>query len=77
MVVNAARFGNIPVAAVGDTLVFDNTDIVDHTATSVEGRFDLMLPAGEKTSLVLTRVGRFHIICRYHTGMDATLVVGP
>ena len=75
VVVSAAKFGPIAEARVGDVVVWDNQDIVDHTATSRDGGFDVVLPSGATTRLKLVKVGRFPVICRYHPGMDAMITV--
>ena len=60
---------------VGDSVAWDNGDIVAHTATSEEGGFDVDVPSGRKGSAVLTRPGTFSYICRYHPNMTGQLVV--
>ena len=62
---------------VGDTVVWDNADIVAHTATSEEGGFDVSVPPGSEGRAVLTRPGRFGYICRYHPNMKGQIVAEP
>ena len=45
-----------PKAKVGDTIAWINKDIVAHTATA-RGDWDVMIPANESASLVLTKAG--------------------
>ena len=62
---------------VGDTLEWDNNDIVAHTATSQEGGFDVNVLPGEKGSTVVKRPGTLSYICRYHPNMTGQIVVTP
>ena len=60
---------------VGDIIEWVNEDAVPHTATSDSAGFDATVAAGEAARTTLTRAGRFEVICRYHVGMRAVLVV--
>jgi plastocyanin len=62
---------------VGDTVAWDNADIVAHTATSTEAGFDLSVAPGGKASAILTRPGTFAYLCRYHPNMRGQIVVKP
>ena len=62
---------------VGDTLEWDNGDIVDHTATSKDGGFDVNVLPGHKGSAMVNRPGSFGYICRYHPNMTGQIVVAP
>ena len=62
---------------VGDTVAWDNADIVAHTATSNEGGFDVSVPPGGNMTGVMTRSGTFGYICRYHPNMKGQIVVTP
>lgn len=69
-----------PVAVtvhVGDTVEWDNADIVAHTATSKTGGFDVIVPPGGKGSTVVARPGTFAYTCRYHPNMKGQLIVKP
>lgn len=59
----------------GDIIEWVNQDRVPHTATSDAGGFDATLGPGEKVRTTAPRSGRFEVICRYHLGMRAVLVV--
>ena len=62
---------------VGDTLEWENSDIVAHTATSKEAGFDVnVLPKGKGSTVVKT-AGTFSYICRYHPNMKGQVVVQP
>jgi plastocyanin len=55
-------------AKVGDTITWNNKDIVAHTAT-VRGGFDVMIEANKSASLVLTKPGAVDYYCRFHPNM--------
>jgi len=62
-------------AAVGDTIRFVNRDFVDHTATAVNGGFDLDLPAGGDASTIVGNAGTFDYFCRFHPDMTGRIIV--
>lgn len=64
-------------ARAGDSVAWDNADIVAHTATSEAGGFDVDVPPGGKGSTVMTRPGTFSYTCRYHPNMTGRIVVEP
>lgn len=59
----------------GDTVVWTNKDIVEHTATAA-GTFDskLIAPAKSWRQMFKTK-GSFDYICKYHPTMTGRLVV--
>ena len=70
------NFGRLPSdAKVGDTIVWDNRDTVQHTATARDGSFDVRLQPGQKGRTVLTKAGNLAIYCIYHPMMRGTLKV--
>ena len=62
---------------VGDTLEWENSDIVAHTATSKEAGFDVNVLPKRKGSTVVKAPGTFNYICRYHPNMKGQIVVEP
>jgi plastocyanin len=62
---------------VGDTVEWNNGDIVAHTATSKEGGFDVNVLPGRKGSTVVKAAGTLDYICRYHPNMKGRIVVQP
>ncbi len=56
-------------ARVGDTVEWVNGDFVDHTATARNGEWDVVIPAGATTRLVVKQAGTVDYYCRYHPGM--------
>ena len=59
----------------GDRIVWDNADLVPHTATA-PGRFDSgAIAPGQRWSQAAPPPGRYGYVCTFHRGMRATLVV--
>lgn len=76
VVMDNMNFGRLPAdAKVGDTIVWDNRDTVQHTATARDGSFDVRLQPGKKGRTVLRKAGSLAIYCIYHPMMRATLKV--
>ena len=60
----------------GDTIVWRNTDIVVHTATSRTGAFDSgRIKAGKTFAWIAADTGRFAYMCTKHKLMRGTLIV--
>lgn len=62
-------------AHVGDTVVFTNADIVDHTATERAEGWDVLIEAGKSGQLTLKDAGTFDYFCRFHPNMTGTIKV--
>lgn len=61
---------------VGDTVTWENRDGVEHTATSIDGRFDTgLLATGERGSIRFTRAGTYRYLCTPHPTMVGVVVV--
>ncbi|MEJ8839145.1 cupredoxin domain-containing protein [Ramlibacter sp. AN1133] len=59
----------------GDKVVWQNKDMVPHTATA-KGRFDSgNIAAGKSFSRAMTKAGRYDYVCTFHPGMKAVVVV--
>ncbi len=75
---NGMVFGPVPVdPRVGDTIIWANDDIFDHTATANDGSFDVDIKSGARARTKLGKAGEIAFYCRYHPGMKGKLVVGP
>lgn len=61
--------------SVGDTIVWTNEDVVPHTATAADRRWDTG-SIGSRASgrVVITRKGKQAYICAFHPAMKAELV---
>jgi len=76
IVMDNMNFGTLPRdAKVGDVIVWDNRDTVQHTATARDGSFDVRLQPGKRGRTVLRKAGDIAIYCIYHQMMRATLKV--
>jgi len=73
-IVNLAFTPAVLQAQVGDTVVWRNQDVIDHTAT-VNQAWEVVIPAGKSASRVLEHVADQTYYCRYHPTMTARLVV--
>ncbi len=63
---------------VGDTVVWQNGDVTNHTVTADDGAFDSgFLSPGTTFSLSFPRVGRFDYHCTIHKYMKGEVVVVP
>jgi plastocyanin len=60
----------------GDTILWRNKDVMDHTATS-RGSFDVVIPAGKTGSTVVKGNGVVDYVCRYHPNMKGRMEVAP
>ena len=70
------KFGPVPAGIkVGDTIVWDNRDLVPHTATARDGSFDVVIPTGHRAKTVMRKAGTVRFFCRYHPDMIGKLVV--
>jgi plastocyanin len=59
----------------GDTVVWQNKDIVPHTATAA-GKFDSkQIAGGASWSWTARTKGRHDYVCSYHPGMKGSVVV--
>lgn len=59
----------------GDTVTWENRDLVPHTATA-KGLFDSgSIPPGTRWSWKATRIGRHGYVCTFHPGMAGTVEV--
>jgi plastocyanin len=62
-------------AHVGDTVEWDNNDIVVHTATARNGAWDVTIAPNSKGSIVLKSAGTVQYYCRYHPNMIESIIV--
>jgi len=62
-------------AHVGDTVEWDNSDIVAHTATARNGAWDVTIAPNNKTSVVLGSPGTIEYYCGFHPNMTGQITV--
>lgn len=78
IVVDKLAYGPAPAhLREGETLVWSNHDIFQHSATARDGSFDVDLPPGKSGAVTLTHAGVVDVYCRYHPDMKIRLVVEP
>ena len=56
-------------AKVGDTIVWNNGDIVAHTATARDKSWDLMVMPKKSASLAIKKAGSIEYYCKFHPNM--------
>ena len=56
-------------AKVGDTIVWNNGDIVAHTATARDKSWDLMVMPKKSASLAVKKAGSIEYYCKFHPNM--------
>ena len=62
--------------AVGDTVIWSNTDFVPHTTTARDSTWDSkQINGSDKWQLVPTATGTHEYFCVFHPTMRATIVV--
>ena len=59
----------------GDTVVWQNKDLVPHTATAAGGFDSGRIESGERWSWTVPGDGRIDYVCTYHPGMKGSLTV--
>ncbi|QNP45223.1 cupredoxin domain-containing protein [Sphingomonas sediminicola] len=70
------KFGALPAdVRAGDTIIWDNRDMFQHTAMAKDGSFNVDLPAGAKGKTVVRKAGAIAFMCKYHPGMRGVLKV--
>ena len=76
IVIQNLAFGASPSGIrVGDTVEWNNQDILVHSITAQDQSFDGDVKPGEKISFTMRRAGVIRYFCKYHPGMQATLNV--
>ena len=78
VVIDKMKFGPVPATLhPGDTIVWQNNDILRHSATARDKSFDLDLPAKGSATMTVGADGNVPFYCRFHPGMTGTLVISP
>lgn len=75
--VDIANFAFAPATldiAVGDTVIFTNSDGAPHTATAVDGSFDTgRLNRNDSGQVTITAAGTYDYICTFHPSMKGVI----
>ena len=67
---------SVDTLQVGDTVVWTNNDLVQHTTTAIDSSFDSgLLEVGQSWRFISRVSGTVAYRCRYHPGMVGTLIV--
>jgi plastocyanin len=78
VVIDKLVFTPVEVTAkVGDTIEWDNQDILEHTATAKDGSWNVLLPPKKKGSLVVSKPGIYDYFCKLHPNMKGKITVTP
>ena len=64
-------------AKVGDTIVWDNKDVVAHTATAFDKSWDVTIAPGKTGRIAVKKPGNFDYFCRFHPNLKGRIVVAP
>ena len=62
-------------ARVGDTIEWNNVDLVAHTSTARDKSFDLMVMPNKKQTLTVKKAGEFDYYCKFHPNMTGHVSV--
>lgn len=60
-------------AHVGDVIEWTNSDIVDHSATEKNGKFEVILPVKGKGNITVKEAGVIDYYCKFHPNMDGKI----
>jgi plastocyanin len=78
IVIDSLAFKPAPTSVhVGDTIVWVNKDVLRHSATAADKRFDVDLPPGKSGRTVMSKAGTVAYVCKFHPGMTGKIVVAP
>ena len=76
IVLSNMRFGALPAnLRVGDTITWENRDMVAHTASARDRSFDVTLQPHQARRITLRHAGPVAFYCRYHPAMQGELRV--
>lgn len=76
VVIDKMKFGPLPPnVRAGDTILWVNRDLFQHSATARDGSFDIDLPAGKSGRTVVKKIGAIAFACKYHPGMTGVIKV--
>ena len=75
IMIDKMQYGPMPTGVrAGDIIEWTNKDILEHSATARDGRFDIDLKPGTSGRITAT-TGTLVFFCKFHPTMTATLVV--
>jgi len=62
-------------AHIGDVIEWTNSDIVDHSVTEKDGKFEKIIPVKGKASITVKDPGIIDYYCKFHPNMDGKVEV--
>lgn len=75
IVIDRMQYGPMPTdVRAGDIIEWTNKDILEHSATARNGRFDVDLKPGASGRITAT-AGMLAFFCKFHPSMTGTVVV--
>jgi plastocyanin len=78
VVIDKMAYGELPQPLhPGDTIVWQNNDLLRHTVTARDHSFDLNLPAKSSATMTVGVAGTVPFVCKFHPGMTGALVITP
>jgi plastocyanin len=78
VIVDKLKFGALPAELhPGDVIIWQNDDILRHSATARDKSFDVDLPAKTSARMTVGAAGSVDFFCKFHPGMKGTLVIAP
>ncbi len=78
VVIDKMAYGALPAALhPGDTITWQNDDILHHTVTARDGSFNLDLRSRTSAKMTVGAAGTVAFFCKFHPGMTGALVITP
>ncbi len=62
-------------AHIGDEIEWTNNDIVDHSVTEKDGKFEKIIPVKGKAVIAVKNEGIIDYYCKFHPNMDGKINV--
>lgn len=62
-------------AHIGDVIEWTNSDIVDHSVTEKDSKFEKIIPVKGKASITVKEAGIIEYYCKFHPNMDGKIEV--
>jgi len=78
IVIDKMAFGPVPeVLHPGDTITWQNNDVLHHSATARDKSFDIDLPSKASVQVTVGAAGNVDFFCKFHPSMKGTLAITP
>jgi len=72
--IDRMAFGPVPADIhAGDTILWVNHDMFQHSATANDRSFDVDLAPGKSSRTVVKKAGAVPFFCKYHPGMKGVI----